>query len=145
MSHAKSGDTVKIHYTGTLADGTQFDSSAGRDPLEFTLGSGQVIPGFDKAVEGMTVGDSKSVNITAQDAYGPRHEQMVQDVPKSALPDDLEPAEGMSLQARGQDGRVVNLTVTHVGDEAITVDGNHPLAGKDLNFDIQLVEIAESA
>ena len=145
MSHAKSGDTVKIHYTGTLADGTQFDSSAGRDPLEFTLGSGQVIPGFDKAVEGMAVGDSKSVNITAQDAYGPRHEQMVQDVPKSALPDDLEPAEGMSLQARGQDRRVVNLTVTHVGDEAITVDGNHPLAGKDLNFDIQLVEIAESA
>jgi peptidylprolyl isomerase len=145
MSHAKSGDTVKIHYTGTLADGTQFDSSAGRDPLEFTLGSGQVIPGFDKAVEGMAVGDSKSVNITAQDAYGPRHEQMVQDVPKSALPDDLEPAEGMSLQARGQDSRVVNLTVTHVGDEAITVDGNHPLAGKDLNFDIQLVEIAESA
>jgi peptidylprolyl isomerase len=93
MSHAKSGDTVKIHYTGTLADGTQFDSSAGRDPLEFTLGSGQVIPGFDKAVEGMAVGDSKSVNITAQDAYGPRHEQMVQDVPKSALPDDLEPAD----------------------------------------------------
>jgi peptidylprolyl isomerase len=145
MSHAKSGDTVKIHYTGTLADGTQFDSSAGRDPLEFTLGSGQVIPGFDKAVEGLAVGDSKSVNITAPDAYGPRHEQMVQDVPKSALPDDLEPAEGMSLQARGQDSRVVNLTVTHVGDEAITVDGNHPLAGKDLNFDIQLVEIAESA
>ncbi len=145
MSHAKSGDTVKIHYTGTLADGTQFDSSAGRDPLEFTLGSGQVIPGFDKAVEGMAVGDSKSVNITAQDAYGPRHAQMVQDVPKNALPDDLEPAEGMSLQARGQDSRVVNLTVTHVGDEAITVDGNHPLAGKDLNFDIQLVEIAESA
>lgn len=145
MSHAKTGDTVRIHYTGTLADGTQFDSSAGRDPLEFTLGSGQVIPGFDKAVQGMAVGDSKSVNIAAQDAYGPRHEQMVQEVPKNALPEDLEPTPGMSLQARGQDGNVINLTVTDVGDEAITVDGNHPLAGRDLNFDIELVEIAESA
>ena len=145
MSHAKPGDTVKIHYTGTLTDGTEFDSSAGREPLEFTLGSGQVIPGFDQAVEGMTVGDSKSVNIASRDAYGPRHEQMVQDVPKSALPNDLEPTVGMSLQARGQDGNVINLTVTHVGDDAITVDGNHPLAGQDLNFDIELVEIAESA
>ena len=145
MSHAKPGDTVRIHYTGTLTDGTQFDSSSGRDPLEFTLGSGQVIPGFDKAVHGMAVGDSKSVNISASDAYGPRHEQMVQEIPKSALPADLEPAEGMSLQARGEDGRVVNLTVTQVGNDAITVDGNHPLAGQDLNFDIELVEIAKSA
>jgi peptidylprolyl isomerase len=140
MSQAKSGDTVKILYTGTLEDGTEFDSSAGRDPLEFTLGSGQVITGFDKAVEGMTVGDSKSVNIPPEDAYGPRHDQMVQDIPKSALPEDLEPTEGMALQAKGQDGRVINLTVTSVGD-AITVDGNHPLAGKSLNFDIRLVEI----
>lgn len=144
MSHAKSGDTVKIHYTGTLTDGTKFDSSAGREPLEFTLGSGQVIPGFDQAVEGMTVGDSKSINIAAVDAYGPRHEQMVRDVPTSALPNDLEPTVGMSLQARGKDGSVVNLTVTRVGDDAITVDGNHPLAGQDLNFDIELVEIAKS-
>jgi len=142
MTNAKPGDTVKIHYTGTLDDGTQFDSSTGRDPLQFTIGSGQVIPGFDKAVEGMSVGDSKSVNIPATEAYGPRHDQMVQDVPRSALPDDLEPVEGMALQAQGQDGRVINLTVTAVGDESITVDGNHPLAGKDLNFDIELVEIA---
>jgi len=142
MTQAKTGDTVKIHYTGTLDDGTQFDSSEGRDPLQFTLGSGQVIPGFDRAVEGMTVGDSKTVNIEAAEAYGPRREQMVQEVPRSALPEDLEPREGMALQAHGQDGRVVNLTVTEVGDESITVDGNHPLAGKDLNFDITLVEIA---
>lgn len=141
MSQAKSGDTVKIHYTGTLEDGTQFDSSSGRDPLEFTLGSGQVITGFDKAVEGMAVGDSKSVNIPPEDAYGPRHDQMIQDIPKTALPDDLEPTEGMALQAKGQDGRVINLTVTSVGDETITVDGNHPLAGKSLNFDIRLVAI----
>lgn len=141
MSQAKSGDTVKIHYTGTLEDGTEFDSSTGRDPLEFTLGSGQVITGFDKAVEGMAVGDSKSVNIPPEDAYGPRHDQMIQDIPKSALPDDLEPTEGMALQAKGQDGRVINLTVTSVGDDTITVDGNHPLAGKALNFDIRLVAI----
>ena len=142
MSQAKTGDTVKIHYTGTLDDGTQFDSSAGRDPLEFKLGSGQVIPGFDKAVEGMAVGDEKTVNIQPEDAYGPRNDQMVQEVPKSALPDDLEPEEGMGLQARGQDGQVLNLTIISVGDDAITVDGNHPLAGQNLNFDIELVEIA---
>jgi peptidylprolyl isomerase len=141
MSQAKTGDTVKIHYTGTLDDGSQFDSSAGRDPLEFTLGSGQVIPGFDQAVEGMAVGEQKSVRIEAEDAYGERSAQMIQEVPKSALPDDLEPQEGMGLQARGQDGRVINLTVTEVSDDTITVDGNHPLAGKPLNFDIELVSI----
>ena len=145
MTQAKSGDTVKIHYTGTLDDGTEFDSSAGRDPLEFTVGSGQVIPGFDKAVEGMNVGESKSVNIPAEDAYGPHHEQMVQEVPRTALPDELEPEEGMALQAKGQDGQIINLTVTEVGDEAITVDANHPLAGKALNFDIELVDVSQSA
>lgn len=142
MTQAKSGDTVKIHYTGTLDDGTQFDSSAGRDPLEFEVGSGQVIPGFDKAVEGMGVGESRKVNITADDAYGPRHEQMVQEVPKTALPDGLEPVEGMTLQAQNQQGQAMQLTVTAVSEDTITVDGNHPLAGKALNFEIELVEIA---
>jgi peptidylprolyl isomerase len=141
MSQAKSGDSVKIHYTGTLDDGTQFDSSAGRDPLAFELGTGQVIPGFDKAVDGMAVGESKSVNIPAEDAYGPHHEQMIQEVPRDALPADLEPTEGMSLQAQGPDGQVVNLVITAIKDESITVDGNHPLAGKALNFDIELVSI----
>ncbi len=141
MSQAKSGDTVKIHYTGTLEDGTQFDSSQGRDPLEFELGSGQVIAGFDKAVEGMSVGDEKSVTIASGDAYGPRQEQLVQQVPMTALPDGLEPQIGMALQAQNQDGQRVNLTVTGVSDGAITVDANHPLAGKDLNFDIELVSI----
>ena len=145
MSQARSGDTVKIHYTGTLDDGTQFDSSSGREPLQFTLGSGQVIPGFEKAVEGMTVGDSKTVNIPPEQAYGPRHDQMIQEVPKTALPDDLEPVEGMALQAQGQDGKVINLTITAVQDDSITVDGNHPLAGKALNFDIELVNIARPA
>ena len=145
MTQAKSGDTVSIHYTGTLDDGTEFDSSSGRDPLQFTIGSGQVIPGFDKAVEGMAVGDSKSVNIPAEDAYGPRRDNMVQDVPRTALPEDLDPVEGMALQAKGQDGNVVNLTVTSVKDDSITVDANHPLAGKALNFDIELVDIARTA
>jgi peptidylprolyl isomerase len=141
MSQATTGNSVKIHYTGTLDDGTQFDSSAGRDPLAFELGSGQVIPGFDKAVDGMTVGDSKTVNIPAEDAYGPHQSTMVQDVPKSALPDDMEPAEGMGLQAQGPDGQLVNLVITEVKEDSITVDGNHPLAGKALNFDIELVSI----
>ena len=145
MTQAKSGDTVRIHYTGTLDDGTEFDSSSGRDPLQFTIGSGQVIPGFDKAVEGMNVGDSKSVNIPAEDAYGPRRDNMVQDVPRTALPEDLDPVEGMALQAKGQDGNVINLTVTSVKDDSITVDANHPLAGKALNFDIELVDIARTA
>jgi peptidylprolyl isomerase len=145
MAQAKSGDTVRIHYTGTLDDGTEFDSSSGRDPLQFTLGSGQVIPGFDKAVEGMAVGDSKSVNIPAEDAYGPRRDTMVQDVPRHALPDEVDPVEGMALQAKGQDGNVINLRVTSVADDSITVDANHPLAGKALNFDIELVDIARKA
>ena len=142
MSQAKAGDTVKIHYTGTLSDGTQFDSSAGHDPLEFALGSGQVIPGFDQAVDGMSVGDSKTVKIAPENAYGERHEQLVQDVPRSVLPDDMNPEVGMQLQSETPDGQVIPLVVTAVSDESITVDGNHPLAGQELNFEIELVAIA---
>lgn len=141
MSAAKSGDTVRIHYTGKLEDGTQFDSSEDRDPLEFALGGGQVIPGFDSAVEGMTVGDTKSVTIQPEEAYGPRHDQLIQDVPRNQLPDDMTPAVGMELQAQNETGEVMRFAVTAVDDESITVDGNHPLAGKALAFDIELVEI----
>jgi peptidylprolyl isomerase len=141
MSAAKSGDTVRIHYTGKLEDGTQFDSSEGRDPLEFALGGGQVIPGFDSAVEGMAVGDTKSVTIQPEEAYGPRHDQLIQDVPRNQLPDDMTPAVGMELQAQNETGEVMRFAVTAVDDDSITVDGNHPLAGKALNFDIELVEI----
>lgn len=141
MSQARSGDTVSIHYTGTLDDGTQFDSSQGREPLEFEVGSGQVIPGFDKAVEGMTVGDSKSVRIEADDAYGQRHEQLVQEVDRSMLPDNLEPEAGMTLQSNSPDGRVMQFVVTDVKEETITVDANHPLAGQALTFAIELVGI----
>ncbi|NNL46806.1 MAG: peptidylprolyl isomerase [Chromatiales bacterium] len=142
MTQAKSGDTVRIHYTGTLDDGTQFDSSDGRDPLEFALGGGQVIPGFDSAVDGMTVGESKSVTIPPEQAYGERHEQLVQQVPKSALPDDMKPEVGMQLQSQSPDGQVMNLVVTEVEEATITVDANHPLAGQALTFAIELVEIA---
>ena len=141
MTQAKSGDTVRIHYTGTLDDGTEFDSSAGRDPLEFALGGGQVIAGFDNAVDGMTVGESKSVTIPPEEAYGERHEQLIQQVPKTALPDEIEPAVGMQLQSRSPEGHVMNLLVTEMDEQSITVDGNHPLAGQSLTFAIELVEI----
>lgn len=141
MSQAKSGDTVKIHYTGTLDDGTQFDSSAGREPLEFEVGGGQVIPGFDKAVEGMAVGDSKSVRLEAEEAYGPHHEALVQQVDRNLLPADLNPETGMALQSQSPDGQVMQFVVTEVSDASITVDANHPLAGQALSFDIELVGI----
>lgn len=141
MTQASSGDTVRIHYTGTLDDGTQFDTSSGRDPLEFKLGDGQVIPGFDGAVDGMSVGDSKTVAIPPEQAYGERHEQLIQEVPKSALPEEIAPEVGMQLQSQSPEGQVMLLTVTEVADDTITVDGNHPLAGQTLNFDIELVEV----
>ena len=141
MKQAQAGDTVRIHYNGTLNDGTRFDSSEGSDPLEFALGSGTVIAGFEKAVEGMAVGENKSVKIPPEEGYGPRHDQLVQEVPKTALPEDIAPAVGMQLQGKSGDGQVMNLTVTDVGDEEITVDANHPLAGRELTFDIELVEI----
>ncbi|HCS54023.1 peptidylprolyl isomerase [uncultured Rubinisphaera sp.] len=141
MNAAKSGDTVRIHYTGKLEDGTQFDSSEGRDPLEFALGSGNVIPGFENAVEGMTVGDKKSVTIPPEEAYGPRQEQLIQDVPRNRLPDGITPTVGMELQSQNENGQVMQFSVTAVDEESITVDGNHPLAGKALSFDVELVEI----
>ncbi len=142
MSQAKNGNTVKIHYTGTLDDGTQFDSSTGNDPLEFELGSGSVIPGFEKAVEGMAVGDTKSVRIEPDDAYGQRHDQLVQEVPRSTLPENLTPEVGMALQSSSPDGQVNVFTVIAVTDDTFTVDGNHPLAGQALLFDIELVAIS---
>lgn len=141
MTHAKTGNTVRIHYTGKLDDGTQFDSSAGREPLEFALGGGQVIKGFEQAVEGMTIGESKSVRIPAEEAYGPHQDELVLEVPKSALPDEIDPIVGMPLQGTGADGKVMKLVVTAVAEKSITVDGNYPLAGQTLNFDIELVDI----
>ncbi len=142
MTQAKAGDTVRIHYTGTLADGSRFDSSEGRDPLEFVLGSGQVIPGFDKAVTGMTAGEDKTVTIEPGDAYGERYDQLVQQIPRSALPADVTPTVGMQLTGESEDGQQTRFVVTDVDGEAITLDANHPLAGHALTFAISLVSIA---
>ena len=142
MAQATSGDTVHVHYTGKLDDGTVFDTSEGRDPLAFTVGSGQVVPGFDEAVSGMQVGDSKTVRIGPGDAYGEHREDLILDVPTEQLPEGLEPEVGMELGLRGQDGQTMPVRVASVGAEAITLDANHPLAGKSLTFDVTLVSIA---
>jgi len=144
MTQANTGDTVKIHYTGTLDDGTKFDSSVDREPLEFTIGSGQVISGFDSAITGMAVGDKKTVRIDPAQAYGERNQEMVQDVPRDAIPAELQLEIGTPLQAQGPDGQVFNVTVVGLGEDTVRLDGNHPLAGKTLTFDIELMEIGGS-
>ncbi len=141
MAKAKQGDTVKVHYTGKLADETQFDSSRGREPLEFELGAGNVIPGFEKAIEGMDVGETKQVHIPADEAYGPRREELLIDVERSNLPEGMSPEVGQRLQMQRTDGQTVIVSVSAVDENQITVDANHPLAGRDLFFDIELVEI----
>jgi len=142
MSLAKDGDKVKIHYKGTLEDGTVFDSSEGREPLEFAIGSGQVIVGFDEAVRGMEVGQKKNVTIPVDKAYGPRNEDMVMEVPKDQVPPDLNPEVGMKLKMGGANGEIILVSVVDVTESHLTLDANPPLAGKDLNFDIELVEVA---
>lgn len=139
MTQVKSGDTVRLHYTGTLQDGTTFDSSAGRDPLEFTVGSGQIIPGLDKAIPGMAVGDKKTVTVPADEAYGQPDPNARQSVPRAEIPDDLPLDLGTQLQVQTAGGQVMPVTIVEVTEEAVTLDANHPLAGKDLIFDIELV------
>ncbi|QOL81493.1 FKBP-type peptidyl-prolyl cis-trans isomerase [Pseudooceanicola spongiae] len=141
MSEAKSGDTVRIHYTGTLADGTTFDSSEGRDPLEFTVGSGQIIPGLDKAIPGMAVGDEKKVEIVADEAYGQRDPNAMQSVPREAIPDTIPLEVGLQLQMSSPQGQAIPVTVAEISDEQVLLDANHMLAGKDLIFDVKMVEI----
>ncbi len=141
MAEVKSGDTVRIHYTGKLTDGTEFDSSAGRDPLEFQVGAGQIIPGLDRQIDGMSVGDKQTVTVPAGEAYGPRDEARIHTLPRSTVPADIELAVGARLQANTRDGGTVTLLVTGLSDDEVTVDANHPLAGEDLVFDIEVVEI----
>ena len=141
MGKAKSGDTVKVHYTGKLVDGTVFDTSAKSDPLEFTIGDRNVIPGFEEAVVGMKTGDTKTVQIPAAEAYGPRHDQLVFQVDRQALPTDLDPEVGQMLQMERADGQVISLSVTDISEAQVTLDANHPLAGEELSFDVELVEI----
>ncbi len=138
---AVDGDTVQVHYTGTLADGSVFDSSEGKSPLEFVVGAGQMIPGFDAAVHDMKVGEVKTVTIPSAEAYGPRQEDQTAVVPRTTLPEGLEPAIGMQLEMSLQDGDSIVVTVIEVTPDSFTVDGNHPMAGKDLTFKIELVSI----
>jgi len=141
MAQATAGDKVRVHYTGTLGDGSEFDSSAGRDPLEFTVGEGSVIRGFDDAVLGMNPGDSKTVTIPADEAYGPRDDARIHRVERSVIPEEIELQVGRELMASDPGGNVVRLRVLEVEEAAVVLDGNHPLAGQDLTFEIELVEI----
>ena len=145
MTQAKQGDRVRVHYTGRLGDGTQFDSSRGREPLEVELGSGQLIPGFEQALYGMSAGDTQQISIPAAQAYGARRQDLIAKVPRSQMPDDLELKKGLQLSARDPDGRTVNFVVIGFDGAQVTLDANHPLAGEALDFDIEVVEIFAAA
>lgn len=140
MATAREGDTVRVHYTGSLSDGSVFDSSRGRDPLEFTLGEGRVIAGFDDAVSGMAQGEERQVIIPAEQAYGSRRDELVFAVPKEQFPDEMEPAVGLEVQLT-QGGQRAVARIAEVTEESVTLDANHPLAGRDLTFDLELVEV----
>lgn len=141
MQQAKQGDKVKIHYHGKLEDGTTFDSSAGREPLAFELGSGMVIPGFDAGVTGMAVGEKKTIHIPFMDAYGPIDENAIFEFPKEQFPADMQPEAGMQLMMNNGAGQQFPVTIKEVKETAVVLDANHALAGKDLTFDLELVEI----
>lgn len=142
MSQVKANDTVKVHYTGKLADGQVFDSSVERgEPIEFTMGQGQLIPGFENGLIDMEVNEKKTINIPKEEAYGEPREELVQEVEKSQLPEEIKPEVGMGLVSKSPDGQEMNLVVKDIKEETIVVDGNHPLAGKDLVFDLEVVEI----
>jgi peptidylprolyl isomerase len=143
MEQVKDGDVVKVHYTGKLTNGEQFDSSTGRDPLEFTVGAGQMIKGFDAAMPGMKVGEKKTINILPEDAYGVKDEQAMIDFPKENIPKEMKPEVGMQLQLRNENGQPFPVTIAEIKDDIIILDANHSLAGKELVFDIELVEIVK--
>jgi FKBP-type peptidyl-prolyl cis-trans isomerase 2 len=142
MRQVKYGDTVKVHYTGKLEDGTVFDSSLDRGPLQFTIGEGQVIPGFEQAVVGMSLGESKTVTIPMDKAYGPHREEMVVMVERTKFPEHMQLEVDQQLQIRQDDGQILFVIVADVSESSVTLDANHPLAGEDLTFDIQLIEIS---
>lgn len=142
MTKIKNGDNVKVHYTGKLSDGTVFDSSEGRDPLAFTMGKGMMIPGFEKGVMGMELDEEKTITIAPADAYGEVREEMIAEVPNTQLPEGLTPETGMELMSQTPDGHQLVVRVIEVKPDSIVIDANHQLAGKELTFDIKVVEIA---
>jgi len=142
MAKAKNGDMVKVHYTGKLEDGTVFDTSDENTPLQFTVGEGKLIAGFEEAVVGMEPGESRTIQIPAEKAYGPHRDEMVMTIDRKKVPENINPEVNQMLQVRQKDGKTFNVKVTEVSEESLTLDANHPLAGKDLFFDIRLAEIA---
>ncbi|MDL5046552.1 peptidylprolyl isomerase [Oscillatoria amoena NRMC-F 0135] len=145
MSTVKNGDTVKVHYTGTLDSGEVFDSSREREPIAFTLGAGMMIPGFEKGVMGMTVGEKKTIKIPCAEAYGAHSQENMIKVPKSQVPPGMEPKAGMMVELRSPQGQAIPVRIAEVTEESVTLDGNHPLAGQDLNFDLELVSLEPAA
>jgi FKBP-type peptidyl-prolyl cis-trans isomerase 2 len=141
MQQVKSGDKIKVHYHGRLTSGETFDKSEGREPLEFEVGSGMVIKGFDEGVTGMAVGDKKTINIPFNEAYGPKNPEMIIDMPKDRFPKDMEIEVGMPLAMSDGQGNQHQVVVTEIKDDVVILDANHPLAGQDLIFDLELVEI----
>jgi FKBP-type peptidyl-prolyl cis-trans isomerase 2 len=141
MTQATAGTTVRFHYTGTLEDGSVFDSSEGRDPLEFQPGSGMIIPGLDRAITGMRAGEEKTVTIPADEAYGPYQADALQDVPRAQIPDEIPLEEGIMLQMQTPDGRAIPVVVAALTETTVTLDANHPLAGKDLTFAVEIVSV----
>ena len=141
MAQVKDGDVVRVHYTGKITNGEQFDSSTGREPLEFTVGAGQMIKGFDAAIPGMKVGEKKTINILPEDAYGVKDEQAIIEFPKENIPKEMKPEVGMKLQLRNENGQPFPVTIAEIKDDIIVLDANHSLAGKELVFDIELVEV----
>nr|HID59857.1 peptidylprolyl isomerase [Desulfobacterales bacterium] len=142
MTQAKNGDVVKVHYTGRLEDGAVFDTSKDRQPIEFTIGNGDVIPGFEKGIIGMEIGDTKTITIPPEEGYGPRREELVVDVRRTDFPEGITPAVGQQLQIRQPSGNFINVVITDMDEDTITLDANHPLAGSTLTFEVELVEIA---
>lgn len=145
MIEAKTGDTVQVHYTGKLQDGTVFDTSEERDPLQFKLGEGKIIPGFENAIVGMKKGESKSFNIRPENGYGEYNDELIFEVERNRLPDDVSPEVGMYLESVQDDGRRVPVKITDIEEEKIKLDANHPLAGHELIFEVKLVDVIKDA
>ena len=144
MSQVKENNTIKVNYTGKLSNGQIFDTSEGKEPIEFVLGQGRLIPGFEKGLIDMKLNEKKTIEIEKDQAYGDVNYNLIQEIKKTDLPQDMEPKVGMGLVSKSPDGKEINLMVVEVKDESIVIDGNHPLAGHDLIFDVEVVEIKET-
>lgn len=141
MKKVQEGDEIKVHYTGKLEDGTVFDTSKEREPLQFKVGSGQMIKGFDEAVRGMEVGEAKTAKLSSEEAYGERNDQMIVTLTKDKFPEDIKPEVGQQLSMQSQEGQPIPVVVTDIENDEVTLDANHPLAGKDLVFEIEVVDV----